>query len=33
MESFLKQVAADLYDRKGGNLAHTAVVFPNVIVK
>ena len=29
MESFLKQVAADLYDRKEGNLAHTAVVFPN----
>ena len=29
MESFLKQVAADLYSRKGGNLAKTAVVFPN----
>lgn len=29
MESFLKQVAADLYRRTDGNLAHTAVVFPN----
>ena len=29
MESFLKQVAADLYSRKGNNLAKTAVVFPN----
>lgn len=29
MESFLKQVAANLYSRKGGNLAKTAVVFPN----
>ena len=29
MENFLKQVAADLYSRKGGNLAKTAVVFPN----
>ncbi|WP_455668082.1 PD-(D/E)XK nuclease family protein [Phocaeicola sp.] len=29
MESFLKLVAADLYKRTDGNLAHTAVVFPN----
>lgn len=29
MESFLKHVAADLYRRKEGNLARTAVVFPN----
>ncbi len=29
MESFLKQVAANLYSRKDGNLARTAVVFPN----
>ena len=29
MESFLKLVAADLYKRTNGNLAHTAVVFPN----
>ncbi len=29
MESFLKLVAADLYRRTDGNLAHTAVVFPN----
>ena len=29
MESFLKQVAADLYKHTEGNLAHTAVVFPN----
>lgn len=29
MESFLKQVAADLYKHTKGNLAHTAVVFPN----
>ena len=29
MESFLKQVAADLYSRTQGRLARTAVVFPN----
>ena len=29
MESFLKLVAADLYKNTEGNLAHTAVVFPN----
>ncbi len=29
MDSFLKRVAADLYRRTGGRLAHTAVVFPN----
>lgn len=29
MESFLKLVATDLYNRKRGNLARTAVVFPN----
>ena len=29
MESFLKQVAEDLYNRQEGNLVHTAVVFPN----
>lgn len=29
MESFLKLVAADLYKHTEGNLAHTAVVFPN----
>lgn len=29
MESFLKLVAADLYKRTGGDLAHTSVVFPN----
>lgn len=29
MESFLKLVAADLYKHTKGNLAHTAVVFPN----
>lgn len=29
MESFLKQVAKDLYKRQEGNLAHTAVIFPN----
>ena len=29
MESFLKQVATNLYSRKGGNLTKTAVVFPN----
>lgn len=29
MESFLKLVAADLYKQTEGNLAHTAVVFPN----
>ncbi|MCD7926787.1 MAG: PD-(D/E)XK nuclease family protein [Bacteroides sp.] len=29
MKSFLKLVAADLYKRTNGNLAHTAVVFPN----
>lgn len=29
MENFLKLVAADLYKRTDGNLAHTAVVFPN----
>ena len=29
MESFLKQVAADLYSRKKGQLARTALVFPN----
>ena len=29
MESFLKLVAADLYKRTDGDLAHTAVVFPN----
>lgn len=29
MESFLKLVAADLYKHTKGNLAHTAVAFPN----
>lgn len=29
MESFLKLVATDLYKRTNGDLAHTAVVFPN----
>lgn len=29
MESFLKLVAADLYKHTEGNLAHTAVAFPN----
>ena len=29
MESFLKLVAAELYKHTEGNLAHTAVVFPN----
>lgn len=29
METFLKQVAYDLYDKTGGDLVHTAVVFPN----
>lgn len=29
MESFLKLAAADLYKHTEGNLAHTAVVFPN----
>lgn len=29
MESFLKLVAADLYKHTKGNLAHTAVIFPN----
>ena len=29
MESFLKLVATDLYNRKEGNLARTAIVFPN----
>ena len=29
MESFLKLVATDLYNRTQGDLAHTAVVFPN----
>lgn len=29
MESFLKQVATDLYRRKEGKLARTAIVFPN----
>lgn len=29
MKSFLKLVATDLYQRTEGNLAHTAVVFPN----
>ena len=29
MESFLKQVSADLYSRTQGRLARTAVVFPN----
>lgn len=29
MKNFLKLVAADLYKRTDGNLAHTAVVFPN----
>lgn len=29
MESFLKLVAADLYNRTQGDLAHTAIVFPN----
>lgn len=29
MESFLKLVAVDLYKHTKGNLAHTAVVFPN----
>ena len=30
MDSFLKLVAADLYKPTEGNLAHTAVVFPNI---
>ena len=29
METFLKQVATDLYNRTNGHLARTAVVFPN----
>ena len=29
METFLKSVASDLYSRSQGNLARTAVVFPN----
>ncbi len=29
METFLQLVASDLYQRTGGDLAHTAVVFPN----
>ena len=29
MNSFLKLVASDLYNRTNGDLAHTAVVFPN----
>ena len=29
METFLKLVASDLYNRANGNLARTAVVFPN----
>ena len=29
MELFLKQVATDLYKRTNGDLAHTAVIFPN----
>ena len=29
METFLKLVASDLYSRTNGNLARTAVVFPN----
>ena len=29
METFLKQVAIDLYKKTGGDLSHTAVVFPN----
>ena len=29
METFLKQVASDLHQRKGNDLAHTAIVFPN----
>ena len=29
MESFLKQVASDLYNRTQGRLSRTAVVFPN----
>ena len=29
METFLKSVASDLYSRLQGNLARTAVVFPN----
>lgn len=29
MESFLKLVATDLYNRTQGDLAHTAVVLPN----
>jgi hypothetical protein len=29
METFLQLVAEDLFQRTGGNLAHTAVVFPN----
>jgi len=29
METFLKQVATDLYNRTNGRLARTAVVFPN----
>ena len=29
METFLKAVAYDLYDKFGGDLSHTAVIFPN----
>ncbi len=29
MEPFLKLVAEDLYDKLGGDLSRTAVVFPN----
>ena len=29
METFLKQVATDLYNRSQGRLSLTAVVFPN----
>ena len=29
METFLKQVAHDLYHKLGGDFAHVAVVFPN----
>lgn len=29
METFLKLVATDLYDKTQGNLSKTAVVFPN----
>ena len=31
MESFLKLVATDLYNRTQGDLAHTAVVHTNLV--